>query len=233
MQTIINQWLESLSSAITANIWLAPLLALLAGVLTSVTPCALSSVPLVIGYVGGTGNNDPKKSFRLSLTFALGMAATFTVFGTIASLLGKLMGTSGKWWYIALGILMLLMVLQTWEVYNFIPSTYLTSKNTKKGYIGAFLAGILGGVFSSPCATPVLVVLLGIVARSGNVAWGVLLLLLYSIGHSFLVLVAGTSVGFVKKVTSSGKYGAFSKVLKYAMGAAILLIALYMFYLGF
>lgn len=230
---MINQWLETLSTLISESFWLAPLLALLAGVLTSVTPCALSSVPLVIGYVGGTGNNDPKKAFRLSLTFALGMAATFTALGTAASLLGKLMGTSSKWWYIALGILMLLMALQTWEIYNFIPSTYLISKNTKKGYIGALVAGILGGVFSSPCATPVLIVLLGIVAKSGNVVWGILLLLLYSIGHSVLVLIAGTSVGFVKKVTSSGRYGLFSKILKLLMGGIILLIAFYMFYLGF
>jgi cytochrome c-type biogenesis protein len=230
---MINQWLETLSALITKSFWLAPLLALLAGILNSVTPCALTSIPLVIGYVGGTRNNDPKKSFKLSLTFALGMAVTFTALGTVASFLGKLMGTSSKWWYIALGVLMLLMALQTWEVYNFIPSTYLTSKATKKGYIGAFIAGILGGVFSSPCATPVLVVLLGIVARSGNVAWGILLLLLYSTGHSVLVLIAGTSIGFVKKITASNKYGTFSKVLKFVIGLAILAIAFYMFYLGF
>lgn len=230
---MITQWLETLSTLISQSIWLAPLLALLAGILTSVTPCALSSVPLVIGYVGGTSNNDPKKAFRLSLTFALGMAATFTALGTVASLLGQLMGSSNKWWYLVLGVLMLLMALQTWELFNFIPSTYLTSTATRKGYIGAFIAGILGGVFSSPCATPVLVVLLGLVARSGNVAWGILLLLLYALGHSFLVLAAGTSVGFVKKITSSGKYGTLSTVLKYVTGGAILLIAFYMFYLGF
>lgn len=229
---MINQWLETLSTLIINSFWLAPLLALLAGVLTSVTPCALTSVPLVIGYVGGSGNNDPKKSFKLSLTFALGMAVTFTALGTVASLFGKLMGTSSKWWYIALGVLMVLMALQTWEIYNFIPSTYLASKSKKKGYIGAFIAGILGGVFSSPCATPVLIILLGIVARSGNIVWGVLLLLLYSIGHSVLVLIAGTSIGFVKNLTQNEKYGTFSKVLKILMGGAILLIALYMFYLG-
>jgi len=230
---MIDQWLEMLSQLISQSIWLAPLIALLAGVLTSVTPCALSSVPLVIGYVGGTGNNDTKRAFRLSLTFAIGMAVTFTVLGTIASILGRLMGTSSSWWYIALGILMVLMALQIWEVYNFIPSTYLTSKNTRRGYIGAFIAGILGGIFSSPCATPVLIILLGIVAKSGNVAWGILLLLLYSIGHSVLVIIAGTSIGFVNKLTSSNKYGTFSEVLKYAMGGAILLLAFYMFYLGF
>lgn len=230
---MINELLETLSQLIYQSFWLAPLLALLAGVLTSISPCSLSSVPLIIGYVGGTGNNDPKKAFRLSLTFALGMAVSFTALGVIASMLGMLIGTAGSWWYIALGILMVLMALQIWEVYNFIPSTYLTSKNTKKGYIGAFLTGILGGVFSSPCATPVLIVLLGIVAKSGNIAWGVLLLFFYSVGHSFLVLIAGTSMGFVKKITASNKYGVFSEVLKYITGGVILLIGFYMFYLGF
>lgn len=228
---MVNNLLETLSVLIKQSMWLAPLLALFAGILTSVTPCALSSIPLVIGYVGGTSNNT-KKAFKLSLTFAVGSAVTFTALGTAASLLGKLMGTSSSWWYIVLGVLMVLMALQTFEVYNFIPSTYLISKSTKKGYIGAFIAGILGGIFSSPCATPVLIVLLGLVARSGNVLWGILLLLLYSIGHSVLVLIAGTSIGFVKKLTSSGKYGMFATILKYVMGIAILLIAFYMFYLG-
>lgn len=230
---MIDQWLNSLSALIANNSWISPILALAAGVLTSITPCALSSVPLVIGYVGGTSGNEPKRAFRLSIVFSLGMAFTFTILGTTASLLGRLLGSSNKWWYFALGILMVMMALQTWEIFQFIPSTYLTSKNTKKGYAGALIAGILGGIFSSPCATPVLVVLLGIVARSGNVTWGILLLLFYSIGHSVLVLVAGTSIGFVRKITASSQYGRFSSVLKIVMGTAILAIALYMFYLSF
>ena len=230
---MINQWLDIFSNSIQNNIWLAPLLALLAGVLTSITPCALSSIPLVIGYVGGSSSSDTKKAFKLSATFAIGMAVTFTVMGTLAAMLGKLMGMSNKWWYIILGILMVMMALQTFGVYEFIPATYLTSKSHKKGYLGALIAGILGGIFSSPCATPVLVVLLSIVARSGNMMWGILLLLLYSLGHSFLVLIAGTSIGFVKKLTTNSRYGRFSNILKFCMGIAILLIGFYMFYLGF
>lgn len=229
----MNQMLESLSIMIKDSMWLAPLLAIVAGILTSVTPCSLSTIPLVIGVVGGTGQKDTKKAFKLSLTFALGTALTFTTLGTLASLAGNLMGTSVKWWYIALGILMLMMSLQTWEVFNFIPSTYLISKSTKTGYIGAFIAGVLGGIFSSPCSTPVLIALLAIVAGKGSVVWGILLLLLYSIGHGVLALIAGISVGFVQKLSQSEKYGTFSKVLKIVMGCAILLIAFYMFYLGF
>ena len=151
---MIEQWLETLSLMIAGSFWLAPVLALLAGLLTSFTPCAVASVPLVIGYVGGAGTNDPQKAFRLSLTFAMGMAVTFTALGTAASLLGKLMGTANQWWYIALGILMVLMALQIWGIFEIIPSSYLLSKNTKTGYAGAFIAGILGGIFSSPCSTP-------------------------------------------------------------------------------
>ncbi|MGV8983979.1 cytochrome c biogenesis CcdA family protein [Clostridium sp.] len=230
---MITEWLDILSKLISQSFWLAPLIALLAGVLTSFTPCALTSVPLIIGYVGGTGNNDTRRAFKLSLVFAGGMSVTFTILGAMASILGKLMGTSSSLWYIALGILMVLMSLQVWEVYNFIPSISLGSNKPRKGYLGAFLAGVLGGIFSSPCATPVLVVLLSIVAKEGNIARGVLLLLLYSIGHCVLVIIAGTSVGFVTKLTSSNKYGDLSKVLKYLMGTVILLIAFYMFYLGF
>lgn len=229
---MIDSWLNTLSTLIAESMWLAPLLALLAGVLTSFTPCSLSSIPLVIGFVGGT-DTAPKKAFRLSVVFAAGSAVTFTILGTLASLAGKLVGTSASWWYLALGILMVLMALQTWDIFNFIPSTYLLSKSTRRGYAGALIAGILGGIFSSPCATPVLIALLAIVAGKGNVAWGMLLLLLYSIGHGVLTIFAGTSVGFVRSMTQNEKYGKASQWMKRIMGAVILLIGFYMFYLAF
>ena len=229
----MTELLEHFSSLITETAWLAPLLALAAGVLASFTPCSLSSIPLVIGYVGGTGQRDTKRAFRLSLVFVLGSAVTFTVLGVIASTAGRLIGSSGSWWYILLGVLMVLMALQIWGIFEIIPSSYLISKSTKRGYAGAFIAGILGGIFSSPCSTPVLIVLLSFVAGKGSILWGILLLLLYSIGHGVLAIVAGTSIGFVQKLTSSGKYGKTSTILKIAMGMIILLIAFYMFYLGF
>ena len=225
--------LESLSEQINANFWLAPVIALLAGMLASFLPCSLSSIPLIIGYVGGTGQKDTKTAFRLSLTFALGTAVTFTALGVIASIAGKMIGSASSWWYIALGVLMVLMALQTWEVFEIIPSSYLVSKNKKRGYFGALLAGILGGVFSSPCSTPVLIALLAIVAGKGSILWGIVLLLFYSVGHGILAVTVGTSIGLVKKLTSSEKYGKLSAILRISMGILILLIGFYMFYLGF
>ena len=125
--------LEGLSNLIASSGWLAPLLALVAGILTSLTPCALSGIPLVVGYVGGTGQRSTKRAFLLSIVFAIGAAVTFTVLGVTASLAGRLIGTSTSWWYIALGVLMVVMALQTWGLFEIIPSSYLISKNTKKG----------------------------------------------------------------------------------------------------
>jgi len=228
----MNQILENLSQIIANNGWIAPILALFAGILTSLTPCSLSSIPLVIGYVGGTSKRDTKRAFWLSITFALGSALTFTTLGVIASFAGRLMGNSASWWYLILGVLMILMALQTWGIFEIIPSSYLISKNNKKGFVGAFIAGVLGGIFSSPCSTPVLITLLAIVAGQGSVFWGILLLLLYSIGHGILAIFAGTSIGFVQKLSSMEKYGKASMVLKIVMGFLILLIGFYMFYLG-
>ncbi len=230
---MIDTWLSQIAEIIGNNVWLAPLLALLAGVLTSVTPCSLSSVPLIVGFVGGVGEKNTKKAFLYSAVFSIGTAVTFVTLGIIATSAGKLMGTSSSVWYIILGVLMVLMALQTWEIFNFIPSVNLVGKNKKKGIAGAFLAGILGGIFSSPCSTPVLIALLAIVAGEGKMLWGILLMLLYSIGHSALVMVAGTSVGFVQKINESNQYKTVAAVLKYVMGAAILLIGLYMFWLAF
>jgi cytochrome c biogenesis protein CcdA len=229
---MINAWLEQIGAMIGQNMWLAPVLALIAGVLTSFTPCSLSSIPLVIAYVGGIGV-EPKKALRLSLVFALGAAITFTVLGVVAASVGQLLGSGAKWWYLVLGVLMVLMALQTWEVVNIIPSTYLAGKNKRRGYAGALITGMLGGLFSSPCATPVLIALLAIAAGSGSLLWGALLMLLYGVGHGALAVLAGSSIGAVNKLMQSERYGALSRVLKIVMGILILFIGLYLFYLGF
>ncbi len=230
---MIDAWLQSLSELFRESVWLAPFLAFLAGVLTSFTPCSLSAIPLIVGYVGGTGQRSTKRAFGLSMIFVLGSAITFTILGAVASLAGGMISAAGNWWYLILGVLMVLMALQTFEVFTFIPATYLVSKNKKRGWLGALVAGILGGIFSSPCSTPMLVVLLAVVAGGGNLLWGIFLLLLYAIGNGTLAVVAGTSVGFVQKLSLSGSYGKVSRILQMITGVLILALGLYFLYLGF
>ena len=229
---MINEWLQALSEILSQNLWIGLAISLLAGVLTSFTPCALSSVPLVIGYVGGYTDNK-KKAFFYSLIFCIGQAVTFTVLGVVASLVGRLFLGIQMYWYIILGVLMALMALQTWDIIHIFPQKCGYSGTKSKGVLGALLMGMLGAIFASPCSTPVLIAITAVVSTGQTVVMGVLMLLLYSIGHSVLILVAGTSVGFVNEIAHSEKFAKASKIIKIVMGAVLMVLSLYLFYSAF
>lgn len=226
--------LETLAGNITqmiqGNLWIGPLFALIAGIFTSLTPCALSNIPLITGYVtvDGAEIHDNKKAFLLSLTFAAGAAITFICLGFLASAIGHVIGHS-EILHMILGILMLLMALQMWGVIHLIPHMHNIGGNGKQGFIGAFFVGMIGGIFSSHCAAPVILMLLAIAAESGNYLLGALLLFCYSVGHGIIIVAAGTSVGFANRLdgNAADKTG---KVFKGVLGTLMLLIGIYMLF---
>ncbi|MCL2492409.1 MAG: cytochrome c biogenesis protein CcdA, partial [Coriobacteriia bacterium] len=75
--------------------------------------------------------------------------------------------------------------------------------------------------------------LLGIVATQGSMLWGIMLLLIYALGHSVLIVAVGTSLGLARQITTSQRYGTFSKLIQIVLGIIVLALGLYMFYLGF
>jgi len=128
---------------------------------------------------------------------------------------------------------MVLMTLQIWEVINIIPSTNAVSKNKKRGYLGALIAGLLSGLFSSSCSTPVLVALFTIISSSESLILGIVLLLFYSAGNSILSIVAGVSTGALNNISQNPSYGKISIFIKVVLGLLMLIIALYLFYIAF
>lgn len=170
----------------------------LAGVISSASPCVLATIPLVVGFVGGYAEGDRWKAFRYSLSFILGLSLTFTAFGAAAGLLGIMFGTLGGWWYVTAGVVAVVMGLQMVGLYQISLPIKREYKPKRGGMAGAFMLGLFFGIVSSPCATPVLVVLLTLVATKGEVVYGVALLFIYAVGHCLLMLAAGTFTGFVE-----------------------------------
>lgn len=269
----MTQILNNLAQLIQKYMWIAPLLSLAAGVITSFTPCSLSSVPMVIAYIGGSAQKDTKKAFRLSLTMAGGLAVTFLVFGSLASLIGHYMHEIGAWWYGLLGIIMILMALQIWGIIRVIPNhphdygkgeahkehgcechdhrhhhehdhvhpvgcgeadgkCHCGPKVSKRGYLGALLAGMMSGAVASHCSTPVMIALLAMAAQSGNTVWGIFLLVMFAVGHSILLVAAGTSYSVVERWMYDPKYEKISKTLRTIMGVVILVIGIAMLYMA-
>ena len=227
----MNEFLSNFGGMLSNNIWLALIMSFVAGIISSFSPCVLSTIPLVVGYVGGYAGKDKKLAFKYSLIFCVGIVITFTIFGALSAMLGKLMTGTGKWWYIVLGVIMLIVSLQLLGVIEF-KNNSCKVPNKRVGLIGAFFLGILGGVLSSPCSTPILVAILAFVAGEGNIIVGILMLLLYSIGHCTLILIAGTSVGFVESINNSKKTLFYGKILKIVLAIIVMFLGLYLIYIG-
>lgn len=191
-------WLDNIEQIVGAYPLIAFGAVFLAGVLSSASPCVLATIPLVVGFVGGHADGDRKKAFRYSLAFVLGLSLTFTAFGAAAGLLGTMFGTLGGPWYLAAGAVALVMGGQMMGFYEIRLPLKGEYRPRQGGMIGSFLLGLFFGVVSSPCATPVLVVILTLVASKGEVAYGIALLFTYAVGHCLLMLAAGTFTGFVE-----------------------------------
>lgn len=249
MDTWYDHAISFLADIMAQNVWFAPILSLAAGVVTSFTPCSLSAVPLALAYMERTSSMATRTAFRLSLTMAAGMAGTFAVFGSAASIIGHYMHGIGHWWSLLMGMLMILMALQTWGVIKIFPREREHRHSCRNGdsyggcscqagdmrkipgngYGGAFLTGALSGVFASHCAGPVMVALLAMVAQSENgLLWGIFLMILYAAGHSILLVLAGTGYSAADRWIRSPKYNKAGRLLRVMLGAVILFIGLWM-----
>jgi cytochrome c-type biogenesis protein len=175
----------------------------------------------VVGFVGGYADGDRWKAFRYSLSFILGLSLTFTAFGAAAGLLGTMFGILGGPWYLIAGTIALVMGGQMMGLYEIRLPIKRDFKPKRGGIAGAFLLGLFFGVVSSPCATPVLVVLLTLVAGKGQVLYGIGLLFCYALGHCLLMLFAGTFTGFVEAFAKTRGVVNFSKWSRKVSGCII------------
>lgn len=228
------EFLAYFNQVISDNTFLAVLLSFFAGIVASFSPCTLSSIPLLIGYVQGNGVKDDKKALKYSLIFSLGIALTFTSIGVVTAIIGKAFLGAGKMWYIILALIMIISGLQVLGVINVFGDKKDACKipKTREGFFDIFFLGILSGVLASPCATPIMAAIIAFIGASGNITLGILMLLMYSLGHSVLIILAGTSFGLVEKIAYSDKGQRVGSILKNILGLIIIIVGLYLFYLG-
>jgi len=225
---MIQSFSGNISQIIQSNPWLAFVAVFIGGLLTASNPCVLAMIPLTIGFVGGTREiSGLKKALLFSIFFVLGLSVTFTILGLIAVSLGRLFGDIGSFWkYLVAGIC-LIMGLHLMGIFKFNIKIPHFAKPKVSGLIGAFFLGLLFGVVSSPCATPILAVLLAFIAAKGNLVYGVTLLFFYALGHCALILVAGTSVGAAKNMLASRGLRMSTGILRKVAGALIILVGGY------
>jgi cytochrome c biogenesis protein CcdA len=179
----------------------------------------------MVGYVAGQERRTLGRSFLLSLTFAIGLTLMFGLlwFGVVSA--SALLPTT--WWkYIAVTVCLLMGLHLLGVLHVTIPApTGLRPK--RQGFLGALLLGLLFGLISMPCAGPVLAALIVVTPLYG-MAFGVMLLVAYSLGHCGLVLVGGTSIGLVQKLADSKGWTRGTDVLRRIAGVLIVGVGVYL-----
>ena len=223
----MDSFLQNVQTIVQNQHALAFFAVFIGGLISAASPCVLAAIPLIIGYVGGYSDGDKKKAALFSLVFVLGLSISFTLLGIGASFMGQFLGFMGRWIYIGLSLVAIGMGLHLMGFVN-IPLPFQKTRQVKsKGLIGAFLLGLLTGTVSSPCATPVLAVILAYVSTQGDMMYGGSLLFVYALGHCALIFIAGLSIGFTENILSSRGLKNFSLYSKKLSGALLILAGIY------
>jgi cytochrome c biogenesis protein CcdA len=221
LATLTEQWVQ----AVQAGVWLAPLAALAAGLLTAANPCVLAMVPLMVAFVSGQERRSVAHAFLLSLVFSLGLTISLILAFFGLRMAAGLIPT--HWWsYVAAAVCLLmglhLVGILTWQL-----PTVVNVQPRYRGFGGALLLGMLFALVSTPCAGPVLLALLALANTGTSALYGLTLLVLYSIGHCALILVGGTSMGLVQRLADSKGWNRGIDTMRRAAGVVITLTGLY------
>ncbi|WP_267382812.1 cytochrome c biogenesis protein CcdA [Cyanobacterium sp. uoEpiScrs1] len=183
--------------------WLSLTVVFISGLLTSLTPCMLSMLPITIGYIGGYEKQGRKHAIIQSAWFSLGLATTLTGLGIIAAYLGRIYGQIGAGLPIFVSLIAVLMGLNLLELIPlklpFFGKSELITNNLPAG-IRSYSIGLTFGLVASPCSTPVLATLLAWIASTQDLLLGGILLLFYTIGYVTPLIVVGIFTASLKRL---------------------------------
>ncbi|HEX2867752.1 MAG TPA: cytochrome c biogenesis protein CcdA [Ignavibacteriales bacterium] len=192
----------TLYNAMSGSLWLAILSSFAWGVLSILlSPCHLSSIPLVVGFISSQGNVPISRTFSVSLVFSVGILITIAVIGVITASLGRLMGDiGGVGNYLVAGIFFL-VGLYLLGIIRLDWNTAGLRRTGTKGLLAALILGLLFGLALGPCTFAYMAPVLGVVFQTAqtNYFLAVVFLMAFGIGHCSVIVGAGTLTGKVQK----------------------------------
>ena len=197
------------------------------------SPCHLSSIPLIIGYISSKSSRNTSQSFLLALVFSIGILVTIAAIGVITASLGRLMGDVGVYGNYFVATVFFVVGLYLMDVIKLPWDGFGLKKNQKGGLIGAFVLGLLFGVGLGPCTFAYMAPVLGVVFQTSqtDLMKGVLMVTAFGIGHCAVITLAGSLTSVVQKYLNWTEESKVSTWIKRIAGALVILGGVYFIYI--
>lgn len=216
--------------SVQTNVYLMFLASFIGGIVASISPCSLSMLPLIIGYVGGYSEQKPLKTFVQMIFFVTGSGIVFSVIGLFCALTGKIF-VGNPYFALIIASIILIMGLNIVGLLD-IQMPVLIKEIPKNNFNNEFLYPLLlGAVFAiigSPCSTPILASIMAFSSMSANILQAVIMLFLFALGQGIIFILAGVITSEIK--TSSEKYYKISEIILKISGVLLILVSLFIYF---
>ena len=215
----------------------APLLALGASVVWGVlsivlSPCHLASIPLIVGFISEQGQVTARRAFWTSTLFAVGILITIAAIGLITAAAGRMMGDVGRYGNYFVALIFFAVGLHLLGVIPLPFSGAGPVGMKRKGFLAAFVLGLVFGIALGPCTFAYMAPMLGVTFKlaATNFLYGAALLLAYGVGHCAVIVAAGTSTELVQRFLNWNEQSQGVTVIKYVCGMLVLLGGVWLIY---
>jgi cytochrome c-type biogenesis protein len=230
---MIEDIFSYLSTALTGNFAIAIFASFGWGILSILlSPCHLSSIPLIIGFINTQGSISLKRTFNLSLVFSVGILITIALIGIITASLGRLMGNIGMVGNYLVAIVFFVVGLYLLDIIK-LPWQGAALKTTnKRGFVAALILGLLFGIGLGPCTFAFMAPVLGVVFQVAktNLPYAIILLFAFGLGHCAVIVAAGTLTKKVQEYLNWTESSETISYIKKICGVLVILGGVYMIY---
>ena len=229
---MIRAMFEWLSNSLQSGPTIALTASFVWGVLSILlSPCHLASIPLIVGFIDKQGRISTKRAFLIASLFSSGILITIAAIGLITGLLGRMLGDIGHYGNYIVAVIFFIIGL---HLLGIVPLPFLGKSSQpafkKKGLLAGFILGLVFGIALGPCTFAYMAPMLGVTfaLASTNLAYGVLLLLVYGIGHCSVIVFAGTFTEVVQHYLNWNEKSKGTVIIKKICGVLVILGGIYL-----
>lgn len=231
----MQEMFTSLSRAVEGTAAVALAASFVWGILSILlSPCHLASIPLIVGFIDEQGRISTRRAFVISTLFAVGILVTIAAIGAVTAAAGRMLGDIGAYGNYLVAVIFFLVGLHLLDV---IPVPWSGPGQVgmkRRGMLAAFILGLVFGIALGPCTFAYMAPMLGVTFRlaASSLPYGILLLLMYGVGHCSVIVLAGTSTEVVQRYLNWNERSGGAVIVKKVCGALVLVAGLYLIYMA-